>query len=254
MEKLTLTSERARLLVDLAAGGRMAALTVDGHELLVEPESDPVMWGAYPMIPFAGRLREGHFEFDGVSYTLPTNFAPHAIHGYGFLAAWDHIDDHTIGWTFRDPWPFAGSATQHFSLTDDSLTITLHTHATESQPMMLGVHPWFRRQTSAGELTFELPECSMYRRDTTGLPDGTLVTPPAGPWDDCFCQLESDPVLRWGDLEVRLSASSDHWVIYTEADHALCVEPQTGPPNAFNSAPHRLEAGDSLSLRFTMSW
>ncbi len=255
MEPLTFESTRARLVVDAEAGGRLASLAVDGHELLVDRTDDPITWGAYPMIPFAGRIRFGAFSFDGSAFELPTNAPPHALHGYGLFAPWHVVDQRTIGWTFDAPWPFAGSATQHYDLTDDRLTITIHVTAADPQPMVIGLHPWFRRVNTAGELAFELPEASMYRRDDVGMPDGTLITPaPPGPWDDCFCQLAEEPVLRWGDLEVRLSASSDHWVVYDEPAHAICVEPQTGPPDAFTISPNRLDAGDTMTLIFTLDW
>ncbi len=254
MEPLIYESARARLVVDTQAGGRLASLSVDGHELLVDRNDDPLMWGAYPMVPFAGRIRFGRFTFDGTTYELPTNAPPHAMHGYGFAEPWDRIDDQTIHWTFGEPWPFVGSATQRHDLGDDMLTITMCAVAAEPQPMVLGLHPWFRRVNTAGSLTFELARAAMYRRDELSIPDGTLTPAPPGPWDDCFCQLDADPTLRWGDLEVRLSASSDHWVVYDMADHAVCVEPQTGPPDAFTISPKRLDRGESLTLTFTLDW
>ena len=41
---LTLTSNAATAVVDIEAGGRIASLIVDGVELLVPREDDPVAW------------------------------------------------------------------------------------------------------------------------------------------------------------------------------------------------------------------
>lgn len=83
-ELLTLTSNAATAVVDIEAGGRLASLIVDGVELLVPRNDDPVMWGCYPMVPFAGRIRDGRFAFDGTTYAMPKNFGDHAMHGFGF--------------------------------------------------------------------------------------------------------------------------------------------------------------------------
>jgi aldose 1-epimerase len=60
-------------------------------------------------------------------------------------------------------------------------------------------------------------------------------------------------VLRWPDgVVLTVTSSCDHWVIFTEPDHALCVEPQTGPPDAFNLAPHIVEPGTPLVAEMTL--
>jgi aldose 1-epimerase len=75
----------------------------------------------------------------------------------------------------------------------------------------------------------------MYRRDADGIPTGELVAPSPGPWDDCFTGLSRPPRLRWpGAIDLWMETRCDHWVIYDEPAHAICVEPQTGPPDAFN--------------------
>ena len=94
----------------------------------------------------------------------------------------------------------------------------------------------------------------MYERGDDGIPTGRLVDVPDGPWDDCFTGLAHDPELRWGDLVVRLASSADHWVVYDQPQHAICVEPQTGPPNALNADPTIIDAGETLTTFFTIAW
>ncbi len=256
IDLLTLNAGDAHLTVDLVAGGRISALSIGEAELIVPQAVDPnpLNWGCYPMVPFAGRLQDGLLDFDGATHTLPRTLDPHAIHGYGFTSEWSRLDDQAIEWNFSEPWPFTGRATQRFELIENRLTITMDVLAHQRQPMQVGWHPWFQRTTAAGDLEFELPPSSMYRRGSDGIPDGELITPPPGPWDDCFTALATEPVLRWGDLTLELSADADHWVVYDGPAHAICVEPQTGPPNGVNSAPEILEAGQTLTTSFTMRW
>ena len=37
-------------------------------------------------------------------------------------------------------------------------------------------------------------------------------------------------------------------------EHAVCVEPQTGPPDGPNLAPHVVEPGSPLSVSMVVSW
>lgn len=253
-EIFELTSGDASASIDPAAGGRISSLVIAGTEVLFSAADNPVEWGCYPMIPFAGRIRHGRFRFDGVDYQLPLNMAPHALHGYGMTSPWARVDDNTIAYTFDAPWPFAGRAEQRFDLTDTDLTITMTLEAIDRQPIQMGWHPWFLRDTDAGRIEIDLPGCSMYHRDGEGIPDGTLVTKPVGPWDDCFTGLEGDPVIQWGALSIVLSASADHWVVYSEREHAVCVEPQTGPPDRINRDPLVAECGTSHQETFMLRW
>lgn len=73
------------------AGGRVARIRYDGVEWLVDEQESgaaTIAWGCYPMVPWAGRIRHGRFNFDGTMYALPTNFGEHAIHGVGFALPW----------------------------------------------------------------------------------------------------------------------------------------------------------------------
>src|SRR3546814_7332703 len=75
-----------------------------------------------------------------------------------------------------------------------------------------------------------------YPRDSDGLPLGPLDPPPPhGPWDDCFTGLTWPIGLTWpGALSLSLTSTCDHVVLYDQQPHAICVEPQSGPPDAAN--------------------
>ena len=229
----TLATSDAVVRVAPELGGRMASLIVDGVELLVTGTSDdhPMLWGSFPMVPWAGRVRRGRFRYDAMGHHLPRNLAPHSIHGTGYVAAWERVDDGSIRHDFGPDWPFGGHAIQRFALDDAGLTCTIEVHADRHpMPAMAGWHPWFRRPV---ELSFSADR--MYARDDEGLPDGTLVAAPPGPWDDCFTGVATPPRLRWpGGPTVTMTSSCDHWVVYDQPRHAVCVEPQTGPPDEFN--------------------
>ena len=43
-------------------------------------------------------------------------------------------------------------------------------------------------------------------------------------------------------------------MIFTKPDHALCVEPQTGPPDEFNLGARVVEPGTPLIAEMTLAF
>ena len=255
---LVLEAPGVRLLVSPADGGRLASLTVDGTELLVT--SSPLgatYWGSYPMAPWAGRIRHGRFTFASREHALPITMPPHAIHGVVMDRAWTVVAHDTIAIDMDEAWPFRGRVTQRFALDRDGLSVTMTLHADEPQPVVLGWHPWFRRVLSTGAAPVEvsLDAGTLLVRDAQGIPTGERITPTPPPWDDAFTDLRSDPVLRWpGQLLLTLSSTCPWWVVYTEPEHAVCVEPQSGPPDAANQLPQTVVPGEPMEHVMRWRW
>ena len=76
--RIALRAESVEAVLDPGAGGRIASLRVDGLELLVTEGSGPVAWGCYPMVPWAGRVRDGVLRWRGEEHRLPTDVSPAA--------------------------------------------------------------------------------------------------------------------------------------------------------------------------------
>ncbi|MFO7548728.1 MAG: aldose 1-epimerase [Acidimicrobiia bacterium] len=252
----TLESGSAELSIDLEAGARIASLRVHGHELLVTSGPGPIEWGCYPMAPFAGRVRSGRFRFGGVEHRLPRNLGDHAIHGTVFTRRWE--PDAGGGWVcpLGDDWPFSGYARQMVELGEDSVDLRLEVHADEPMPASVGWHPWFRRPVGGAAARVELTAGHMYRRDPDGVAGRERVPVPAGPWDDCFGDLTGPPAVSWqGVLRLELASTCPYVVVFDERDHAVCVEPQTAPPDAFNHDDGALvEPGRPLVATSRWTW
>ena len=248
---IVLTAGDATARVDPQAGGRLASLVVGGAERLVtgSMQDDPMVWGCYPMAPWAGRLRRGQLNFEGRTYRLPSDAEPHAIHGTVYRRAWVVDEEGSMATGLGADWPFAGHARQRITLEPGRLRCRLELHADTPMPATIGYHPWF-----AAPVELDVAPTHQYRRDADGLPDGTFVAPDPRPWDDCFTGLAAPPTLTFGDgLVVTVTADVDHWVLYTP-DHAVCVEPQTGPPDGPHLEPHVVEPGAPLVLSMDLSW
>ena len=260
-------TEGASIAIALEHGARLASLKIGGKELLVTqsddflPESpiadDPMAWGSYLMAPWAGRVREGRFIWNGRKVELPLTMPPHAIHGTVYNEPWTQINEASFSREFGPDWPWKGRIRSDFKLEPGSLQWTCTVEAEEPMPITLGWHPWFKRAIDdQGLASFDFQPGKMYQRDPTGIPTGQLVSPSRGPWDDCFTELKSKPRITWPcGLVLELSSSCEHWVVYDERDYAFCIEPQSAPPDAFNLGPTQVASpGAPLVHQMTLEW
>lgn len=260
---ISLTAGSARVDIDEVHGGLIERLQVGGLDLLVPSEQHEHNYGAFPMAPWAGRIRNGVFMFDGVEHQLPINKAPHAIHGTVRNQRWtvqqESPTEAVWAVALADPWPFGGRVVQRARLTSNALELEMEVHAgDQSMPATCGWHPWWSRSLARGEpIELELHAASMYKRDDEGIPTGEFVTVQSPPWDDCFTDLHSPvAVLTWpGAATVTIESDCPCVVVFTEPEHAVCVEPQSGPPDAFNlEEPDVVEPGVPLVVHTRWEW
>ena len=268
--RIQLRAGTAAAVLDPSAGGRIAALRVDGVDLLVTDGAGPLAWGCYPMVPWAGRVRHGILRWRGEEHRLPAHLLPpHAIHGTLLETAWEMLETGsttaTLAADLGPSWPFGGRAVHRVTLGPSSLRAVLEVHAANRpMPAIAGWHPWFPRHlrdaTGAplgGPVVVDLPAGGMLQRGADGIPTGKVLRPiPPEPWDDCFVDVTGPPGVHWpGGFEVRIVTEARYWVVYTEREEGVCVEPQTGPPNGLNTAEHAVVTPDEpLVASMTLGW
>lgn len=261
---VTLSAGTSRLVVAADRGGRWASLQAHGLELLARADIPgayaPTLDGCFAMAPYAGRVRDATLSWRDTAIDVPVTAPPHGIHGTVLDVPWQVVeassDDVRLTTSLGDAWPFRGQVVQHLRLREDGLDALLSLHADEEMPVTLGLHPWFhRRLATGGDAFLTLPAVQQYERGADGLPTGQVHAPRPGPWDDCFV-VAGTPELHWpGALRLRLESSHRHWVVFDELPDAVCVEPQTGPPDAVHlDAADVVPAGGRLDLRCSLSW
>ncbi len=247
----------ATLVVDEERGGRIRSLRIFGVEILVAEQDDPLLWGCYPMAPWAGRVRHGRFSFDGRDHRLPLRMPPHAIHGTVLDREWRWTSSDVLETSLGEAWPFDGRAIQRFRLEPGRLVIEMELQTTGDEfPASIGWHPWFRRRLDRGaDAVLDFSARTMWPRDDEGVPTGEKILPTDGPWDDCFSDVDGMITLEWpGFLRLALDSTADYWIVFDEPRHAVCIEPQTGPPDALNLAPMRVTRASPLTARFSLQW
>ncbi len=207
------------------------------------------------MVPYAGRVRRGKFQHAGQQHQVPLNFGQHAIHGTVFDVPWSTLEQSpthvVLAATLGARWPFTGRVTHEISVDAEqqSVTCTLEvTTTSKSMPAQVGWHPWFVRPAR-----LDVDFAEMYVRDDDYIATAQRITPPSGPWDDCFTGARRTPMILFNDgVRISVESDCDHWVIYDMPTHALCVEPQSGPPDGFTLQPQLVTPTQPLRRSMTL--
>ncbi|WP_053698324.1 aldose epimerase [Streptomyces sp. NRRL F-5755] len=266
--QVRLAAGDTEVTVDPANGCRLASLRIGGTEVLRQGAK----YGSFPMVPWCGRIDGGRFRNGGELHQMPVNSPPHAIHGTGRNVAWKtaRADATSAAFTYElldpdaAPWPYPGRVTQLVELAEDggSLTLTMGVEASgDSFPAQAGWHPWFlRRLGEEGErsedVRIDFSAAWQEERGEDHLPTGRRIDPRPGPWDDCFGMPDGvDVTLTWPDrLELKVTSRAEWVVVYDEQEAAVCVEPQSGPPNGLNTMPRLVTPIDPLEISTTWTW
>ncbi|MFJ3904402.1 aldose 1-epimerase [Streptomyces sp. NPDC090025] len=255
-----LTAGDAELTLDPEHGCRIDSLRIGGTELLLQGPR----FGCFVMAPWAGRTGNARFRDGAVEHVLPVSehAAPHALHGTVRDVAWKTVQatGSTAAFTaeLTDPWPYRGTVTQVVELTEDALTLRLGVEtAGVSFPAQAGWHPWFRRSVDGGpEVELDFHPAWQEERGADHLPTGRRIEPLPRPWDDAFGMPDGvDVTLTWpGSVELKLTSRAEWVVVYDEPADAVCVEPQSGPPNGLNTLPRLVTPIDPLEVETTWRW
>ncbi|WP_055600219.1 aldose epimerase [Streptomyces aureus] len=254
-----LTAGDAELTISPENGCRIESLRIGGTEVLRQGER----YGSFPMVPWCGRTENGRFRNGATSHQLPVNAPPHAIHGTVRDLAWKSARVSATEAVFTcelgDPWPYKGTVTQVFELTEDSLTLRFGVETyDDSFPAQAGWHPWFLRDLGRGgqDVRIDFTPAWQEERGENHLPTGRRIDPSPGPWDDCFGMPGGvDVTLTWPEeLELKVTSRAEWVVIYDEPEEAVCVEPQSGPPNGLNTHPRLVTPIDPLEVESTWRW
>ncbi len=266
---IRLAAGDARVVLDPAQGARATSWQVAGTELLGhahdEGASTPVGHGMYVMAPWAGRLRDSTLRHGGAEHPMPVDGTGWALHGTVLARTWTvdevHADRAVLSVPLTAPWPWAGTVRATWELAPDRLVTTLTVESDgDVFPASVGWHPWFRRRLTGAhgeEVRVEVPGDRMLERGADHLPTGRELAPrPPGPYDDAFpLDSGSVPTITWpGELQLRCRTDCGYVVVFDEQRTAVCLEPQTAPPDGPNTAPDLVCPGRPLVASATWSW
>lgn len=226
-----------------------------------------------PMLIPPGRIRNGQFDYNGITYQLDNNTAGHHhIHGLHRTQSWcvSDIEEDEDGCTITTEWltstdekwmsQFKSSLKlemifllQGASFTQQLKVTNLGEHAF---PFGMGYHSWFMLDGKPEQWTLKLPVEGMYQLDHELIPTGQLeplkeLEPLNSDKGLNLAGQQLDTLFRIGNQSpealllhragygIRYILDPQHfkhWVLFTKgtADLFLCIEPYTWLPNAPN--------------------
>ena len=235
---LNIDGDQISVAIDLDQGARLASVQWRDMQFAVPFRGQDLNWGWFSMVPFAGRIKDGIVkDSKGNKHQLPNNFdPPHALIGYGAQSSWE---DTGGGRQFLElPTPFNGATvTQGYEILDNAIRWSLEYEANSCDlPVTLGFHPWFAREIGKGdsaELLFAANK--MFKRGDDYLPTGEFVSPTQPPWDDTFMEIKGVPEIIWpGAARLTMECDTPYWMVYSQDEDGICIEPVTAPPDAQN--------------------
>lgn len=227
-----------QLTIDIDQGARISSLLWRDMQITVPFRGSVLNYGWYGLAPWAGRIRDGILIDEAGGQTqLPTNLdPPHALHGFGLISSWQDIGPGRA--LLHLPAPYKGATVeQKIEVLDDAIRWSLEYDDNGcTLPFWLGLHPWFARELPrGGSAEVEFNAATMLKRGSDGLPTGERISPTPEPWDDAFIDVRGTPGVVWDDvLRIDIESDAPWWVVYTEDQEGICIEPQTAPPDAAN--------------------
>ena len=261
---IELCSGSLRAVVLPAAGGGLARLDWLGGAApmaVLRPAPDgvalplPGQMACFPLVPWSNRIAPAGFEFEGRRITpTPTREGePCPIHGEGWRLPW-HVearDESSVVLSLyrRDGSPFAFTAHLAYTLSPNTLRVTLKVTNNGSHPLPfgLGLHPWMPAPEDA---LIRAPADGVWLSGTDKLPAERSALPqawdfagdvprplPPGGVDNAFTGWNGSAQIDWPSWRLRLRIRADmaYYILYSPpGKDFFCFEPVDHPINAHN--------------------
>jgi aldose 1-epimerase len=172
------------------------------------------------LIPFAGRIGNGRYSFDGQAFQLECNDkeGPNAIHGFVRTLPWRIQEAHSNRATFEVSldaktyvsrgYPFSLEVSVTYELGDSGLIcmFTVKNVGHQAAPVGVGFHPYFTVGTSCiDEAEVQIPSAGYLEFNERLVPTGKMLSAAGTIWDyrrfrqvarqqfnHCYVQLERD--------------------------------------------------------------
>jgi aldose 1-epimerase len=209
-------------------GGAVLRLSVGDIPLLraAADEVDAIDSACYPLVPFGNRIRGNSFRFEGETHRLApnTDWDRHYLHGEGWLDEWtvelrsaDRLS--LIHSHDGSRIPYAYTARQEFTLTDDGMTLRLSVtnRGARAMPFGIGWHPYL---PMTPQTTLETVTGRMWTEEEGWLPGEPIALPdeldfraPRGlpmHWvNNAFEEWSGTALVRWPERGAAVRITAD---------------------------------------------
>jgi aldose 1-epimerase len=250
-------------------GAHVARLSLDGEQVL-KPSNDgrQTHGGIAVLIPYAGRVRDGHYNFEGRSFRLPVNPDGHAIHGFAKDVPWKLVREKTGSVTLGSRLRGAGypgllDARIRYSVQPESFSTecSVTNVGQRSCPFVAGFHPYFLARSwkivTIGR-TYRYTLADRYFPTGERRPFSFAEVGPDTSLDDCF-RVAGTIRLEAEEHTLVITRRRMPYLIVYNGKHAegisVAIEPYTGLEDAYNNGIGLvvLKPGESFSCGYRVS-
>ena len=245
--------------VSIAEGGAAAEVSTLGAQVvsvslggqsLIKPGSDKTQThgGIAVLMPYAGRVREGRYQFEGRSYQLPTENDGHAIHGFAKDAGWRILRERESSVVLASrlenkgyPGALEARISYKVGQMDFSTECSVRNASRGDCPLVVGFHPYFL----ADDWKISLRGTSYrYELDDDYFPTGkrthfSLQRLSRKMKLDDFFRVGGTIRLSTGEREVVIRRKGMPYLVVYNGEYAegrsVAIEPYTGLDDAYNN-------------------
>ena len=254
----------------LQKGAYLKSLSLNGIQIL-KPSMDETMThgGCAVLLPYAGRIRNGTYTYQGKKYLLPKNDEGNAIHGFLKDALMKISRKSASAVELQTPlvhqgYPSALDVEIKYEIFESVLSVKCKVTnvGNVEAPVSIGFHPYFLG--AEWEISHE---CEVEKLEMVDklFPDGKrnpykfngLKHGSEDQFDDCYC-FPCGVTLKTESYRLKMSKENMSYVMVYNGkwaeERSVALEPYTSAPDAFNNGIGliRLSQNDSYECGFTL--
>ena len=251
-------------------GAYVKSLKLSGSEILKPSEDGEQTHGGMAiLLPFANRVRNAKYLWEGEEYYLPQNNGDHSIHGFTRDMKWDlkkAAENKVVGTLdmTNSGYPVDLRLKVTFLISAHAFTTSIEAinMGKVTAPFVAGMHPYFNFNGSWHLESFQ--NLLRLNYESEYFPDGSLT--PVKPkclnsetgitFDNTYIT-NSIPTLVAGDRKIRIETSNMPYLVLYNGKYAgkisVAAEPMSGAPDAYNNGIGlaTIQPGDSFQCSAT---
>lgn len=254
-------SKKASAKIFLSLGASLQSLTLDNKTIINDlyPLTYNNTYASSILFPFAGRIKDGKYNFQGKSFQLENNQKDEkmALHGLIYNKEFIILDRQTskefvavtLCYIERDKtkgFPYKYSIYLTYTLTENKLDLKVKivNNDVNSFPFSVGWHPYFySSDLSESYLSFKSDKKIAFNKDMIPEKVNDIIFNSAlqikdAKLDDCYILNHNNIFFNTPDYNLSMSSTSseNYLQIYTpDKKNIIAIEPLTGPSNNFNN-------------------
>ena len=243
----------------LEQGARLLELKFnDIYVIKEQPNFDySISYASSILFPFASRIKNGKYAFQGSDYQFECNDGPNALHGLIFNKRFElfepeeSVDNCSATFNYYEknkskgfPFTYYFSVTYTLSENDLNVRVTVKNTDNNAFPFILGWHPYFNSD-NLKESSFSFNSDKRVEFDENLITKEIVASKTPSIFkiedkqlDDCFILNDNKVSFKTPSYKMEITSDSkrNYLQLYTPKDKSvIAIEPMTGISNSFNN-------------------